>query len=144
MLSTITLIGRITKDPELMTGRNGSTFTCLDLAVNKGFGERTHANYYKGYLNGEAADRVIRAGVRKGSLLYVTGDLEIRPYVKKDGSNGTSCEISVHEWDYVQTGHAKTETGPDSAPETPESRAGAEEEPLPPCTEIGEDGELPF
>ena len=148
MLSTITLIGRPTKDPELMTSKAGVPYVCLDIAVNKGFGDKEHPNYYKAYLKDEAANRVIKAGVKKGSALFITGDLDIRTYTKKDGTIGTSCDVNVMDWGYVSTGKAKTDTpsqndqSAQNADPTPAYNPYQGEQPQ--FEELGDDDELPF
>lgn len=55
------------------------------------------------------AQRIINVGVRKGSLIYITRDLDIRPYTKKDGTTGTSNDINVFDWGYVQTSKSKSD-----------------------------------
>ncbi len=149
MLSTITLIGRPTKDPELMTSKVGVPYVCLDIAVNKGFGDKEHANYYKAYLKDEAANRVIKAGVKKGSAIFVTDDLDIRTFTKKDGSTGTSCDINVMDWGYVSTGKAKTDTSAQNSGTAPQNAPEQAYNPYqgnaqPQFEEIGDDDELPF
>ena len=150
MLSTITLIGRPTKDPESRTAKTGVPYVCLDIAVNKGFGDKEHANYYRAYLKDEAANRVIKAGVKKGSAIFITGDLDIRTFQKKDGTTGTSCDINVMDWGYVSTGKAKTDTPAQNgaaAPQTASQPAGAPAQTAavtPQFEELGDDDDLPF
>ena len=158
-MTSITLICRPTKDPELRTSPSGVTFTTLDVAVTKGFGEKEHTNYFRAYCKNDMAQRVINAGVKKGSLIYITGDLDIRPFTRKDGSTGTANEITVFDWGYVNTGKPKsddnsqtqngtpaaaqnipTQTSPAQAPQyNPYANV-----PQPQFEEIGDDDELPF
>ena len=106
-MTGITIICRPTKDPELRTTPGGVTFTSLDVAVTKGFGEKEHPNYFRAFCKNDMAQRVINAGVKKGSLIYITGDLDIRTYTRKDGTTGTSNDINVYDWGYVSTGRPK-------------------------------------
>ena len=108
-MTSITLICRPTKDPELRTSPSGVIFTNLDVAVTKGYGDKEHPNYFRAFCKNEMAQRVINAGVKKGSLIYITGDLDIRPYTKKDGTTGVSNEITVFDWGYVNSGKPKTD-----------------------------------
>lgn len=78
MLSQITIICRPTKDPELQTDKNGTLYTRVDAAVNKGYGEKEHTNYYTGWIKGDEAQKFLRAGVKKGSLIYLAGDLDAK------------------------------------------------------------------
>jgi len=158
-MTSITLICRPTRDPELKSSPSGVIFTTLDVAVTKGFGDKEHPNYFRAYCKNDMAQRVINAGVKKGSLIYITGDLDIRPFTRKDGSTGTANEITVFDWGYVNTGKPKsddnaqmqngtlaaaqnipTQTPPAQAPQyNPYANV-----PQPQFEEIGDDDELPF
>ena len=158
-MSSLTIICRPTRDPEFRTSPSGVIFTTLDVAVTKGFGDKEHPNYFRAYCKNDMAQRVINAGVKKGSLIYITGDLDIRPFTRKDGSTGTANEITVFDWGYVNTGKPKsddnaqmqngtlaaaqnipTQTPPAQAPQyNPYVNV-----PQPQFEEIGDDDELPF
>ena len=159
-MTSITLICRPTRDPELKSSPSGVIFTTLDVAVTKGFGDKEHPNYFRAYCKNDMAQRVINAGVKKGSLIYITGDLDIRPFTRKDGSTGTANEITVFDWGYVNTGkpksddNAQTQNGTTAAaaqnipPQTPPAQAPQYNPyanvPQPQFEEIGDDDELPF
>lgn len=105
MFTPITLTGRVTADLELQTSPNGTDYIQFNVAVNKGYGEQEHANFYQCVLFGKATERIIKAGVKKGSLLFITGDLDLVEYTRKaDGSKGMIPKITVYEWNYISTG----------------------------------------
>lgn len=105
MFTPITLTGRVTADLELQTSPNGTEYIQFNVAVNKGYGEQEHANFYQCVLFGKAAERLSKAGVKKGSLLFITGDLDLVEYTRKsDASKGMIPKITVYEWNYVPTG----------------------------------------
>ena len=85
---TIITTGRVTADLELKTSQNGKNtkYVQFGLAVNKGYGEKEHPNFYNCLLYGEDAQRIIDAKVKKGSLIQIVGDLELVEYNRKDGS----------------------------------------------------------
>ena len=158
-MSSITIICRPTRDPELRSSPSGVIFTTLDVAVTKGFGDKEHPNYFRAYCKNDMAQRVINAGVKKGSLIYITGDLDIRPFTRKDGSTGTANEITVFDWGYVNTGKPKsddnsqTQNGTPAAAQniptqTPPAQAPQYNPyanvPQPQFEEIGDDDDLPF
>lgn len=158
-MTSITLICRPTRDPELRSSPSGVMFTTLDVAVTKGFGDKEHPNYFRAYCKNDMAQRVINAGVKKGSLIYITGDLDIRPFTRKDGSTGTANEITVFDWGYVNTGkpksddNAQTQNGTTAAAQnipaqTPPAQAPQYNPyanvPQPQFEEIGADDDLPF
>ena len=158
-MTSITIICRPTRDPEFRTSPSGVIFTTLDVAVTKGFGDKEHPNYFRAYCKNDMAQRVINAGVKTGSLIYIIGDLDIRPFTRKDGSTGTANEITVFDWGYVNTGKPKsddnsqTQNGtPAAAQNVPFQNPPAQAPQYNPCAnvpqpqfeEIGDDDELPF
>ena len=109
-MTSITLICRPTKDPELRTSPSGVTFTNLDFAVTKGYGDKEHPNFFRAFCKNEMAQRVINAGVKKGSLIYITGDLDtsgninrnrnVRIDVIDSTANGDNIHLHIND-DYV-------------------------------------------
>ena len=157
-MSSITIICRPTRDPELRSSPSGVIFTTLDVAVTKGFGDKEHPNYFRAYCKNDMAQRVINAGVKKGSLIYITGDLDIRPFTRKDGSTGTANEITVFDWGYVNTSKPKsddnsqTQNGTPAAAQNIPAQTPPAQAPQynpyggvqPDFQEIGDDDDLPF
>ena len=158
-MTSITLICRPTRDPELKSSPSGVIFTTLDVAVTKGFGDKEHPNYFRAYCKNDMAQRVINAGVKKGSLIYITGDLDIRPFTRKDGSTGTANEITVFDWGYVNTGKPKSDDNSQTQNGTPAVAQNVTAQnppaqapqynpyanvPQPQFEEIGDDDDLPF
>lgn len=118
MFTPITLTGRVTADLEIQSSSNGTAYIQFNVAVNKGYGEQEHANFYQCILFGKAAERLSKAGVKKGSLLFITGDLDLVEYTRKaDGSKGMIPKITVYDWNYVPSGkrtegsNASTDSG---------------------------------
>lgn len=122
MFTPITLTGRVTADLELQTSSNGTEYIQFNVAVNKGYGEQEHANFYQCVLFGKAAERLSKAGVKKGSLLFITGDLDLVEYTRKaDGSKGMIPKITVYEWNYVPTGKRTEGSNANADANTPAS-----------------------
>ena len=127
MSTPITLTGRVTADLELQTSQNHTEYVQFNVAVNKGFGEQEHPNFYQCVLFGKAAERISKAGVKKGSLLFITGDLDLVEYTRKsDGSKGMIPKITVYEWNYIPTGK-RTEGGNANAGSSAPTPAGADD-----------------
>lgn len=112
MFTAISLMGRVTADLELQTSQGGTDYVQFNVAVNKGFGEQEHANFYQCVLFGKSAERIINAKARKGSLLFITGDLDLVEYTRKaDNSKGMIPKITVHDWSYVPVGKRMEDNG---------------------------------
>ena len=90
MYAQISLVGRVTHDVELRArATTGEPYMQLGLAVNEGYKDHIHTSYYQCWLEFEEATRASKAGVRKGSLLFVNGQLSVVDVPRKDGSTGS-------------------------------------------------------
>lgn len=121
---------------ELKTSTNGKNtkYVQFGLAVNKGYGEHERPNFFSCVLYGEAAQRLTDAGVKKGSLITITGDLELETFKRNDGSEGWRAKVTLYDWRYAHT--SKPKNTPQNTPESDASGfSGADD--------CGEEG-LPF
>lgn len=121
-MSVIThLMGRVTKDPVMQQGKNnGTEYISLDLAVtqrsqNSQNGQNTETMYYQCFFNKHLADRLLKANVKKGTCLYVYGDLEIHPFIyqqgQKAGQAGVNAKVNVKDWQFCLSNKPENESG---------------------------------
>lgn len=138
----IIAIGRATADLEMKSSQNGKNtkYVQFSLAVNIGYGEEQHPNFYNCLAFGSIAQRMIDAKVRKGSLIQVTADQELVEFTRKDGTTGTMAKLTLLDWDYVPTNKPKDDANGSnaaaSAPANAENGYG-------PVEDCGDNG-LPF
>lgn len=88
MLNRITLIGRITKDPELRTTNTGKDVVEISIAVNKRIKPKdgsADADFFR-VTAWEQTARYISEYLGKGRLISVDGRLETRKYTDKEGN----------------------------------------------------------
>lgn len=122
-MSAIThLMGRVTKDPAMQQAKNtGTEYISLDLAVtqrsqNNQNGQNPYETiYYQCYFNKFLADRLQKAGVKKGTGLYLYGDLELHPFIYQQGQRagqpGINAKINVKDWDFPPSNKPANESG---------------------------------
>ncbi|NLH02509.1 MAG: single-stranded DNA-binding protein [Clostridiales bacterium] len=95
MLNHITLMGRLTRDPELRYTPSGTPVASLTLAVDRDFTgenkERTtdFIDIVAWRQIGEFASKYFS----KGSMAVVSGRLQIREWQDKDGNKRKSAEV---------------------------------------------------
>ena len=133
MLNTVSIEGRLTRDLETGKTGNGTSYANFGLANERGFGDNKKTNFFDVTVWGEAAERMEKAKVAKGSHIYVTGELEQQSY-EKDGQKRQAVKVKVGyggEWGYISTGKK-----PDGANGSASDDDGFEPAP--------DDGELPF
>jgi single-strand DNA-binding protein len=97
MLNDITLLGRMTRDPELRRTGSGIAVANFTIAV-----ERDHAGPNKeketdfiDCVAWRGTGEFISKYFPKGSLIAVKGRLEIRKWTDKDGNSRRSAEVNV-------------------------------------------------
>lgn len=132
MLNTITLMGRMTKDPELRRTESGLAVTSFSLACERDYapqgGEREID--FIDVVCWRSTAEFVEKYFTKGRMAVVTGRLQIRGWTDKEGNKRRSAEILA---DHVYFGDSK--------------RDGDSQEPKSDFTEIAndeEDGNLPF
>ena len=50
---------------------------------------------------------MVKAGVKKGSLIYIVGNLDITEYTRADQSKDHSPKVTLYDWCYAPTSKAK-------------------------------------
>ena len=94
-MNRVSLVGRITRDPELRTSASGISFTSFAIAVNRAMpgphGERI-ADFINCIAFNKQAENLARF-IKKGGLIGVEGKLQTRRYQAADGTNRTATEV---------------------------------------------------
>lgn len=90
------LIGRVTKDPEVLSTQSGKKVCRISLATNQfmGKGKEDKTTFHNIVAWGTIAD-VAEKYVTKGQEIMIEGRIDNRSYKKKDGSNGYISEVIV-------------------------------------------------
>lgn len=133
MKTSITLAGNLTGDPQLAYVGDGiarATFTVAVTERKKGASgqwEDAGTAFYRCTAWRHLAEQVTEA-FRKGNSVLVAGTLRVESFERKDGSNGTSLEVTVDEAGL--TAYTVTKTGratgtPDPWATTPQTAATA-------------------
>ena len=104
------IIGRVTKDLEAKTSSgSGVQYVNFDVAENIGFGEKARTIFHRCTIFGEeAVNRIVNAGVKKGSFLQVVGEQTLDAYIREaDNTAVPVSNIEVWKWNYVSGGSGK-------------------------------------
>ena len=98
-INKVTLIGRLTKDPEIRSLNNGKQVASFTLATSdkwrdKNSGERREkSEFHRVVIFNEGLVGVVKSYVNKGSKLYIEGALQTRKWQDKSGNDKYSTEI---------------------------------------------------
>ena len=124
MLNRIILMGRLTRDPELRRTGSGTAVTSFSLAVDRDFksqsGEK-ETDFIDIVAWRQTAEFVSKY-FTKGSMVAVSGRLQMRDWTDRDGNKRTSAEVVA---DNVYFGESKRREGGDySRPAEPRDSYG--------------------
>ena len=98
MLNHITIMGRLTRDPELRTTQSGVSVTSFTVAVDRDFGGRDGGERQTDFIDCAAwrsTGEFVSKYFHKGSMIVVSGRLQSRKWQDRDGNNRTSWEINA-------------------------------------------------
>ena len=96
MLNHITIMGRLTRDPELRRTGSGVAVTSFTLAVDRDFGKNENGEKETDFIDCVAwrqTGEFVAKYFAKGRMAVVSGRLQIRNWTDKDGNKRRSAEV---------------------------------------------------
>jgi len=97
MLNVISLMGRLTKDPECRTTPSGTSVASWYLAVDRDYKlqDGTRPTDFFTCIAWKGTADLARQYLKKGRLITVTGRMEMRDYQDKNGNARRAYEVNV-------------------------------------------------
>lgn len=129
----VTGLGRLTKDVNVQVGSNGTTYVTFDLAY-KNKTKDTDGNYTTSFITCKAfkgTGELIAKLCKKGTQVFIIGDLVQRSYKNKEDKTVSTFEIIISEFNVCES--KKVEEAPKQ-----------EETPAPSTTSQVDMDDLPF
>ena len=111
MLNHITIMGRLTRDPELRRTGTGTAVASFTVAVDRDFSGRDGGEKETDFIDCVAwrqTGEFVSKYFTKGRMIVVDGRLEMRDWTDRDGNKRTSAEVIV---DNAYFGDSKREEG---------------------------------
>ena len=152
MLNHITIMGRLTRDPELRYTQSQTPVASFTLAVDRDFGSRDGGEKQTDFIDCVAwrqTAEFVSKYFTKGSMAVVSGRLQIRDWTDRDGGKRRSAEVVVDNIYFGESRRRDSSEGSSydsrssySSYEAPRSASPA---PSSPFSDLDDgDGELPF
>ena len=110
MLNHITIMGRLTRDPELRRTGSGVAVASFTLAVDRDFGKNDNGERETDFIDCVAMRQTgefVSKYFTKGRMAVVSGRLQIRGWTDKDGNKRRSAEVVA---DNVYFGDSKRDS----------------------------------
>lgn len=103
MLNNISVMGRLTADPEVRQTPNGVSVCSFTIANDKDFKRDGDAPNWIDCVAWRNNAEFIGKYFKKGSLIVVTGSLQTRQYQDKNGNNRKATEIVVNQQYFAES-----------------------------------------
>lgn len=121
-MTNVSIIGRLTADPEMKVTPSGTEFLNITVADNKG---KDKCNFISCVAFKNNADFICKY-FHKGSWIGLSGELQTRTYQDNQGNNRKVTEVLVNRVDFVGGKEESNQTTPQATADIP-----YEEEDLP-------------
>ena len=149
MLNHITIMGRLTRDPELRRTGNGTAVASFALAVDRDFGKTENGERETDFIDCVAwrqTGEFVSKYFTKGRMAVVSGRLQIRNWTDKDGNKRRTAEVVA---DNVYFGDSKRDgEQPAGGYSAPAPSYGTYSAPSAPASDFAmladDDAQLPF
>ncbi len=108
-VNKVILIGNVGQDPEIRQFQNGGQVASFSLATSenwkdKATGEKKEkTEWHRIAVFSEGLVRVVQSYVKKGSKLYIEGQLETRKWQDKDGQDKYTTEVVLRGFNSTLT-----------------------------------------
>ncbi len=100
-LNKVTLIGNLTRDPELRYTANGTAVCSIGLATNRSWttdaGEKKEETEFHKIVAWNKLAELCSQLLTKGRKVYVEGRLQTRSWIGQDGAQRTTTEIVIDD-----------------------------------------------
>ena len=110
MLNHIVIMGRLTRDPELRRTGSGIAVASFSVAVDRDFGKNENGEKETDFIDCVAwrqTGEFVSKYFTKGSMIVVSGRLQVRSWTDKDGNKRRTAEVVA---DNVYFGGGKRES----------------------------------
>jgi single-strand DNA-binding protein len=103
-VNKVILVGNLGRDPEIKQLPSGSSIANLSVATSeswrdKASGERKEkTEWHRGVVFSEGLVRIVEQYLKKGSKVYLEGQLETRKWQDKDGNDKYSTEVVLRNF----------------------------------------------
>lgn len=138
--------GRLTADPELKTTASGISVTSFTLAVDRPRAKDSTENKadFISCVAWKQTAEFITKYFKKGSSLFVTGQIQTRSWTDQNNQKRYVTEVNVEKARFVDSKAASQAPATPATPVDPSYMPESYTQPQPNFVDMAEDEELPF
>jgi len=126
-VNKVILLGNLGRDPEIRSMQSGKKMASFSIATSKRWKDRNtqeqkeNTSWHNIVVFNEGLVDVIEKYIKKGSKIYVEGELSTRKYQDKDGNDKYTTEVVLQGYNSTLTMLDSRNSGSASIEETPNS-----------------------
>ncbi len=94
MFNQIILVGNVGKDPEIKTTQTGKLVANFSVATSSGASDKKQTEWHR-VVAWEKSAEIVQSYIKKGTMVFVQGQIRTRKWQDKDGSDRWSTEIVI-------------------------------------------------
>ena len=124
-VNKVILLGNLGRDPEIRSMQSGKKMASFSIATSKRWKDRNtqeqkeNTSWHNIVVFNEGLVDVIEKYIKKGSKIYVEGELSTRKYQDKDGNDKYTTEVVLQGYNSTLTMLDSRNTGSVSIEEAP-------------------------
>ena len=128
-VNKVILLGNLGRDPEIRSMQSGKKMASFSIATSKRWKDRStqeqkeNTSWHNIVVFNEGLVDVIEKYIKKGSKIYVEGELSTRKYQDKDGNDKYTTEVVLQGYNSTLTMLDSRNSGSASIEEAPNSSA---------------------
>ena len=126
-VNKVILLGNLGRDPEIRSMQSGKKMASFSIATSKRWKDRNtqeqkeNTSWHNIVVFNEGLVDVIEKYIKKGSKIYVEGELSTRKYQDKDGNDKYTTEVVLQGYNSTLTMLDSRNSGSPSIEEAPNS-----------------------
>lgn len=105
-MNNVTLMGRLTRDPELKYSQAGKAYCRFTVAINRDF-NKDEADFINCLAFGKTAE-TIAEWLGKGRRIALHGRIQTGNYENKNGEKVSTFEVVVDKFEFVDSARSET------------------------------------
>ena len=117
-MNDLTIIGNLTRDPELRTTQTGVNVCSFTVAVNRR-GKKDEADYFRVTAWRQLAD-LCQQYLSKGRKAAVTGPVSVSTYTANDGTTRATLEVTADSVEFLSPREEAASAPPPAARPAPQ------------------------
>ena len=108
-VNKVILLGNIGKEPEIKATQNGSKLASFSIATSKRWKDKQTQEYkdktewHKVVIFGEGLVDIVEKYVKKGSKIYIEGELQTRKWSDQQGNDRYTTEVILQGYNSTLT-----------------------------------------